>query len=210
MPCQDLCATLILASSVVRGYRRSHPRRLCRAAGQPCRRLRRKHCLRKPRRIHFRRWTGGFDGLENGDQFTELLQTGHVGLYEHNNAIVAAEHPPSILQAIESVFTGTGPGQAELGQVGANYFTLPPSYGYYQAVYIQNGLHPTEANVNTPSDSVPPKQLQKALKLCGSTWTRPELPVSQPLLRSRAPMAGTNQNWRSRLCHQPLLRAGAR
>jgi len=109
--------------------------------------------------------TGGFDGLENGDQLTELLQTGHVGLYQHADAVVAAEQPPSILQAIESVFTGTGPGQAELGQVGANYFTLPPSYGYYQAVYIQNGLHPAEANVNTPSDSAPPGQLQKDLKL---------------------------------------------
>ncbi len=109
--------------------------------------------------------TGGFDGLENGDQFTELLQTGHVGLYEHANAVVAAERPPSIIQAIESVFTGTGPGQAELGQVGANYFTLPPSYGYYQAVYIQNGLHPSEANVNTPSDTAPPGQLQKDLNL---------------------------------------------
>ena len=109
--------------------------------------------------------TGGFDGLENGDQFTELLQSGHVGLYEHANAIVAAERPPSIIQAIESVFSGTGPGQAELGQVGANYFTLPPSYGYYQAVYIQNGLHPSEANVNTPSDAAPPGQLQKDLNL---------------------------------------------
>jgi hypothetical protein len=108
--------------------------------------------------------TGGFDGLENGDQFTELLQTGHVGLYEHANAVVAAEHPPSIIQAIESVFTGTGPGQAELGQVGANYFTLPPSYGYYQAVYIQNGLHPSEANVNTPSDAVS-RTIAKGLNL---------------------------------------------
>jgi hypothetical protein len=109
--------------------------------------------------------TGGFDGLENGAQFTELLQTGHVGLYEHANAVVAAEHPPSLIQAIESVFAGTGPGQAELGQVGANYFTLPPSYGYYQAVYIQNGLQPSEANVNTPSDTAAPGQLQKDLKL---------------------------------------------
>ena len=109
--------------------------------------------------------TGGFDGLENGDQFMELLQTGHVGLYEHANAVVAAEHPPRIIQAIESVFAGTGPGQAELGQVGADYFTLPPSYGYYQAVYLQNGLHPSEANVNTPSDGVPRKQLKKDLKL---------------------------------------------
>ncbi|MGA9508124.1 MAG: hypothetical protein WBV55_05690 [Candidatus Sulfotelmatobacter sp.] len=109
--------------------------------------------------------TGGFDGLENGDQFNELLQTGHVGLYEHANAVAAAEHPPSIIQAIESVFTGTGPGQAELGQVGADYFTLPPSYGYYQAVYLQNGLHPSEANVDTPSDHARRGQLQKDLKL---------------------------------------------
>jgi hypothetical protein len=104
--------------------------------------------------------TGGFDGLENGDQFTELLETGHVGLYEHANAIAAAEHPPSIIQSIESVFTGTGPGQAELGQVGADYFTLPPSYGYYQEVYIQNGLRPSEANVNTAHDGVPRRELQ--------------------------------------------------
>ena len=109
--------------------------------------------------------TGGFDGLANGDEFTGLLQTGHVGLYEHNSAVVAAEHPPSIIRSIESVFAGTGPGQAELGQVGANYFTLPPSYGYYQAVYIQNGLHPSEANIDTPSDTAPPAQLKKDLKL---------------------------------------------
>jgi hypothetical protein len=109
--------------------------------------------------------TGGFDGLENRDQFNELLQTGHVGLYEHANAVAAAEHPPSIIQAIESVFTGTGPGQTELGQVGADYFTLPPSYGYYQAVYLQNGLYPTEANVDTPSDHARQGQLQKDLNL---------------------------------------------
>jgi hypothetical protein len=109
--------------------------------------------------------TGGFDGLENGGEFAELLQTGHVGLYEHANAVIRAEHPPAILQAIESVFAGTGPGQAELGQVGANYFTLPPSYGYYQSVYLQNGLHPTEANVNTPSDTSAPGELEKDLQL---------------------------------------------
>ena len=105
--------------------------------------------------------TGGFDGLQDGDRFTELLKTGHVGLYEHANAIAAAEHPPSILRAIERTFTGTGSGQAELGQVGANYFTLPPKYGYYKDVYIGHGLHPAEANVNTPHDGVPPKELQK-------------------------------------------------
>jgi hypothetical protein len=132
--------------------------------------------------------TGGFDGLENGDQFTELLQTGHVGLYEHANAVVAAEHPPSIIQAIESVFAGTGPGQAELGQVGANYFTLPPSYGYYQAVYMQNGLHPTEANVNTPSDAAPPGQLQKDLKL----WRDYVDAARMAGIETVAPIAGPN------------------
>jgi hypothetical protein len=109
--------------------------------------------------------TGGFDGLENGDQLSKLLETGHVGLYQHANAVIRAEHPASILKAIESVFAGTGSGEAELGQVGADYFTLPPSYGYYQAVYIQNGLQPGEANVNTPSDNAAPGQLQNDLKL---------------------------------------------
>jgi hypothetical protein len=105
--------------------------------------------------------TGGFDGLRDGDRFPELLKTGHVGLYEHANAVIAAEQPPSILRAIERTFAGTGSGQAELGQVGANYFTLSPKYGYYKDVYIRHGLHPAEANVNTPHDGVPRKELQK-------------------------------------------------
>jgi len=108
--------------------------------------------------------TGGFDALRHGDRFEELLKTGHVGLYEHANAISAAENPPTILRDIERVFSGTGPGEAELGQVGWNYFTLPPSYGYYQEQYIQNGLRPSEANVNTPSDSAGPGQLEEDLK----------------------------------------------
>jgi len=93
-----------------------------------------------------------------------LLKTGHVALYQHANAIGAAQKPRGLLGAIEQVFSGTGPGQAELGQVGWNYFTLPPSYGYYQSMYIQNGLSPSEANVNTPSDSAAPGQLQEDLK----------------------------------------------
>src|ERR1039458_8572635 len=108
--------------------------------------------------------TGDFDALRRGDLFEELLKTGHVGLYEHANAISAAEEPPGLLKAIERVFSGTGPGEAELGQVGSNYFTLPPSYGYYQSTYIQNGLSPSEANVNTPSDSAAPGQLEADLK----------------------------------------------
>jgi hypothetical protein len=108
--------------------------------------------------------TGGFDALHRGDLFEELLKTGHVGLYEHANAISAAEDPRSLLKAIERVFRGTGRGEAELGQVGWNYFTLPPSYGFYQSLYIQNGLSPSEANVNTPSDSARPGQLKGDLK----------------------------------------------
>lgn len=108
--------------------------------------------------------TGGFDALRYGDLFEELLKTGHVGLYQHANAISAAENPPGLLKAIETMFTGTGPGEAELGQVGWNYFTLPPSYGYYRSLYIQNGLHPSEANVNTPSDSARRGQLEEDLK----------------------------------------------
>jgi len=108
--------------------------------------------------------TGGFDALRDGDQLQELLKTGHVGLYEHANAISAAEQPPSILSGIERVFSGAGGGEAELGQVGWNYFTLPPSYGYYQGVYTQYGLNPSEANVNTPSDAARPGQLENDLK----------------------------------------------
>ena len=132
--------------------------------------------------------TGGFDGLENGSRFTELLQTGHVGLYEHATAVAAAEQPPSILQAIESVFTGTGPGQAELGQVGANYFTLPPSYGYYQDVYIQNGLHPSEANIDTPSDTYIRGQLQEDLE----TWREYVDAARTAGIETVAPIVGPN------------------
>jgi hypothetical protein len=132
--------------------------------------------------------TGGFDGLENGDQFTELLQTGHVGLYEHANAIIAAEHPPSIIQSIESVFTGTGSGQAELGQVGADYFTLPPSDHYYQDVYLGYGLHPSEANVNTAHDGVPRRELQRYEK----KWNEYVDAARTVGIESVAPVVGPN------------------
>jgi hypothetical protein len=103
--------------------------------------------------------TAGFDALRYGDEIEELLKTRHVGLYEHANAIYAASDEPGLFTDIEQVFRGTGHGQAELGQVGWNYFTLPASYGYYQSTYIQNGLDPSEANIDTPSDSAAPGQL---------------------------------------------------
>jgi len=108
--------------------------------------------------------TAGFDALREGDRFERLLRAGHVGLYQHGNAISAAAEVPGLLEEIEQVFSRTGPGEAELGQVGWNYFTLPPSYGYYQAQYIQNGLHPSEANVNTPSDSAGAGQFKEDMK----------------------------------------------
>jgi len=132
--------------------------------------------------------TAGFDALRDGAQFSDLLKTGHVGLYEHGNAIAAAENPPSIIKSIERVFRGTGPGQAELGQVGANYFTLPPSYGFYQAQYIQNGLHPSEANVNTPSDLAAPGQLADDLKL----WREYVDAARSVGIESVAPIVGPN------------------
>lgn len=132
--------------------------------------------------------TGGFDGLENGGQFADLLQTGHVGLYEHATAVAAAEDSPWIIGAIESVFRGTGSGQAELGQVGANYFTLPPSYGYYQDVYVQHGLHPTEANIDTPSDTYRRGQLQHDLKV----WREYVDAARTAGIESVAPIVGPN------------------
>src|SRR6202167_1476444 len=45
--------------------------------------------------------TGGFDALRDGDQFEALLKTGHVGLYEHAYAIVAAEESPDLIDAVE-------------------------------------------------------------------------------------------------------------
>lgn len=132
--------------------------------------------------------TGGFDALADGAEFEDLLKSGHVGLYQHANAVIAAEKPPTILEAIEQVFNGTGPGEAELGQVGSNYFTLPPSYGFYKAQFIEHGLRPAEANVNTPSDSAAPGQLQADLKL----WKEYVDAARTVGIASVAPVVGPN------------------
>jgi hypothetical protein len=132
--------------------------------------------------------TAGFNALHYGDQFPELLKTGHVGLYQHANAINAAEEVPGLLTIIERVFAGTGPGEAELGQVGWNYFTLPPSYGYYQEQYIENGLHPSEANVDTPSDSAAPGQLVEDVR----QWREYVNAARVAGIESVAPIAGPN------------------
>ena len=132
--------------------------------------------------------TGSFDALRHGDLFEELLKTGHAGLYEHANAIYAAQEPAGLLETIEQVFRGTGPGQAELGQVGWNYFTLPPSYGYYQSLYLQNGLSPSSANVNTPSDSAAPGQLDEDV----AQWKEYVDAAKTVGIKSVAPIAGPN------------------
>jgi hypothetical protein len=132
--------------------------------------------------------TGGFNALRFGDQFEDLLKSGHVGLYEHGNAINAAEESPGLLEDIERVFRGTGAGEAELGQVGWNYFTLPPSYGYYKAQYIDHGLHPSEANVNTPSDSAAPGQLEDDLE----AWREYVDAARTVGIESVAPVVGPN------------------
>lgn len=108
--------------------------------------------------------TGGFNALDDAGKMKDLLKTGHVGLYQHNNAVTLAAQVPGLLTSIDQTWSGTGAGQAELPQVGANYFTLPVSDGYYQKNYIQNGLHPSEANVDTPSDTSLPGQLDSDFK----------------------------------------------
>jgi hypothetical protein len=132
--------------------------------------------------------TGGFDALRDGDLFTALLGTGHVGLYQHANAVAAAEKKAGLLESIEDVFDGTGPGEAELGQVGWNYFTLPPSYGYYQEQYIGHGLSPAKANVNTPSDSAGPGQLEDDLR----QWREYVDAAESVGIKSVAPIAAPN------------------
>jgi hypothetical protein len=132
--------------------------------------------------------TGGFDALRDGDLFKGLLQTGHAGLYQHANAVSAAANSAGLLESIEEVFSGTGPGEAELGQVGWNYFTLPPSYGYYQEQYVEHGLSPSKANVNTPSDSAGPGQLKDNLR----RWKEYVDAARSVGIRSVAPVVAPN------------------
>jgi hypothetical protein len=144
--------------------------------------------------------TAGFNTLVNPDLTTKLLATGHVRLYEHAVAIAAAisGSPPSmpyaILGAIENVFAESGPGEAELGLVGANYFTLPASSypGYYQYQYVDSGLNPNAANVDVPYE--PPSAIRytpanvRAWKL----WT---LAGRSAGIGSMAPIVAPNLRW---------------
>jgi hypothetical protein len=145
--------------------------------------------------------TAGFNALVNPDFTAALRATGYVRLYEHASAIAAAitESPPSnpytILSSIEGVFHATGPGEAELGLAGWNYFTLPAkSYpGYYQYQFVNSGLNPDAANVDVPDR--PPSAIRftrrnvRAWKL----WVQAGRSVG---IASMAPIVAPNARWK--------------
>ena len=132
--------------------------------------------------------TGGFNALNEIGPINDLIKSGHVGLYQHNNAVTIAAGVPDLLESIEQAFNGTGPGQAEVPQVGSSYFTLPPSYGFYQKTYVQNGLHPFEANVDTPSDTSLPGQLDNDF----AQWKHYVDAARSVGIKTVAPIAGPN------------------
>jgi hypothetical protein len=151
--------------------------------------------------------TGGFNTLVNRDFTTALLSTGRVRLYEHASAIAAAiagsppSNPYAILNAIEGVFDGTGPGEAELGLVGSNYFTLPArGYpGYYRNQYVRSGLDPDAANVNVPykpaSAIADDSRNVRAWKM----WVRAGRSAG---ITSMAPIVAPNAVWKA---HSPIF-----
>jgi len=145
--------------------------------------------------------TAGFNTLANRDFTTALLATGRTRLYEHADAIASAiadspaSNPYAILHAIENVFSETGPGEAELGYVGANYFTLPAKDypAYYQYQYVASGLNPNAANVDVPYR--PPRALRfdrrnvRAWKF----WVQAGRSVG---IASMAPIVAPNAAWK--------------
>jgi hypothetical protein len=145
--------------------------------------------------------TAGFNALVSPNFTTALLATGRARLYEHANAIAAAisDSPPSkpyaILNAIEAVFSGTGAGEAELGYVGASYFTLPAkSYpAYYQYQYVASGLSPNAANVDVPYR--PPSAIRFDRRNI-RTWKRWVQAGRFVGIASMAPIVAPNAAWK--------------
>jgi hypothetical protein len=145
--------------------------------------------------------TAGFNTLVNRDFTTALRATGHARLYEHATAIAAAisdspsSNPYAILHAIEKVFAATGPGEAELGLAGWNYFTLPAkSYpGYYQYQYVKSGLNPDSANVNVPDR--PPSAIRFSPKNVRA-WKRWVQAGRSAGIASMAPIVAPNAKWK--------------
>ncbi|MBV8373438.1 MAG: hypothetical protein JOY69_09275 [Candidatus Eremiobacteraeota bacterium] len=151
--------------------------------------------------------TAGFNTLVNRDFTTGLLATGHVRLYEHANAIAAAiadspsSNPYAILNAIENVFSGTGPGEAELGYLGANYFTLPAkSYpSFYQYQYVDSGLKPNAANVNVPDRPPSAIRFDRENVRLWKLWVRAGRSAG---VMTMAPIVAPNAAWEP---HNPIF-----
>lgn len=145
--------------------------------------------------------TGGFNALVNRDFTTALLATGRVRLYEHANAIAAAiaDSPPSnpydVLERIESIFSTTGPGEAELGYVGANYFTLPAKAypAYYQYQYVRSGLNPNAANVDVPDRPLRAIKFDQRNMRSWKLWVQAGRSVG---IASMAPIVAPNAAWK--------------
>ncbi len=155
--------------------------------------------------------TAGFNALVMPDFTTALLKTGHVRLYEHANAVAAAitDSPPSdpydILNSIESVFNGTGPGEAELGLVGPNYFTLPAGSfpGDYQYQYVNSGLNPNDANVNVPYKPKGAIIFDKRNVKKWEAWVQAAQSVG---ITSMAPIVAPNLAWKPGVPYFPPTR----
>ncbi len=151
--------------------------------------------------------TAGFNTLANPDFTTALLATGRVRLYEHAGAVAAAiaDSPPSNpyagLNAIESVFAGTGPGEAELGLVGANYFTLPAGRypGYFQYQYVNSGLAPNAANVNVPYKPASAIKFDRRNIRKWQAWVQAGQSVG---IATMAPIVAPNLAWKP---HSPIF-----
>ncbi len=151
--------------------------------------------------------TAGFNALVKPDFTKMLLATGRVRLYEHATAIAAAiaDSPPSkpylILNTIENVFAGTGPGEAELGLVGSNYFTLPANSNpeYYQYQYIASGLAPDSANVNVPYKPASAIKFDRKNVRAWERWVQAGRSVG---VTSMAPIVAPNAAWKP---HSPIF-----
>lgn len=151
--------------------------------------------------------TAGFNALVRRDFTTALLATGHARLYEHATAIAAAiadspsSNPYAILNAIERVFAGTGPGEAELGLVGSSYFTLPANrYSqYYQYQYVNSGLNPDAANVDVPYKPPSAIKFDPRNVRAWEKWVRAGRSVG---IASMAPIVAPNLAWKP---HNPIF-----
>jgi hypothetical protein len=151
--------------------------------------------------------TAGFNTLVRRDFTIALLATGHVRLYEHASAIAAAiadsptSNPYAILNEIENVFAGTGPGEAELGWLGSNYFTLPANrYSqYYQYQYVNSGLNPNAANVNVPYKPASKIKFDRRNVRLWKQWVQAGRSVG---IASMAPIVAPNLAWKP---HNPIF-----